>query len=111
MRTATARHAELMTPDEWIEIVRWVESCYDRGWSVDVAAKYGAELRQAEASSVCDAIKLCETLPTLGQIKGLMRRSSDRFRPAIEESHRRLFPGGCAVADCDLCHPVVDSTG
>lgn len=99
-----------MDANEWLQIVDWVESRYERGWSVDVAVKYGAALRQADASAVCEAIKLCTQLPTLGQIKGLMRRSSDRFRPAIEESHRRQFPNGCPIDDCEVCLDTTATT-
>lgn len=94
-----------VTPEEWLEIVRWVES-QDVRVTADVAAKFGVALKQYEAAQVSTAVGRLvanKNALTLAGIKREIRSKSSRWREPLEKRHRELFPHGCNSPICDIC--------
>lgn len=94
-----------MSPEEWLEIVRWVESQNVR-ITADVAAKFGVALKQYDAEQVGNAVGRLvsnKNAITLAGIKREIRAKSSRWREPLERRHRELFPSGCNSPICDIC--------
>lgn len=94
-----------MSPDEWIEMVEWLDE-QDVALTVDVAARFGAAWRRHDASqlrSVLTSLIGARVPITLGAVRSEMHRRSSRWIPLLEARHRELFADGCPNARCDLC--------
>lgn len=94
-----------MSPDEWLEIVNWLEEHQIRV-TADVAAKYGVALKGYDTDQVAAAVGRLvanRNQITLAGIKREIRTKASRWRAPLEKRHRELFPSGCRSPICDIC--------
>lgn len=50
------KYGDVLTTDEWLEIVSWVNDRFTPGWTVDRAAAFGVDVKAYNAEDVWDAV-------------------------------------------------------